>query len=39
MPRVSSDDIRYKLEEINDVLGKKYRLGHPAKERDWRTYE
>ena len=39
MPLIRSDDIRYKLEETNDILGKKYRLGHPGKERDWRTYE
>ncbi|MEM3830040.1 MAG: ISNCY family transposase, partial [Conexivisphaerales archaeon] len=39
MPLISSDDIRYKLEEINNVLGKKYRLEHPRKKRDWRTYE
>ncbi len=39
MPRIGGDDIRYKLEEINDILGKKYRLEHPQKERDWRTYE
>ncbi|EQD57519.1 ISA1214-6 transposase, partial [mine drainage metagenome] len=28
-----------KLEEINSILGKKYALEHPKKERDWRTYE
>ena len=37
--RVTWDDIQYKLEEINDILGKKYRLEHPEKKRDWRTYE
>ena len=39
MPRVSADDIRDKLQEIHDILGKKYALEHPKKERDWRTYE
>jgi transposase len=39
MPRVMSNDIQYKLEEINDLIGKKYALEHPKKERDWRTYE
>ena len=39
MGRITSDDIRYKLEEINSILGKKYALEHPRKERDWRTYE
>ena len=39
MPRVSGDDIRYKLREIHDILAKKYRLEHPRADRDWRTYE
>ena len=39
MGRITSDDIRYKLEEINSILGKKYALEHPKKRRDWRTYE
>ncbi len=39
MGRVTGDDIRYKLEEINDILGKKYVQEHPKKERDWRLYE
>ena len=39
MPKVSGDDIRYKLQEIHDILAKKYRLEHPRAERDWRTYE
>ena len=39
MGRVTSDDIQYKLEEINSILGRKYVLEHPGKERDWRTYE
>jgi hypothetical protein len=39
MPRIMDNDIQYKLEEINSTLGKKYRLEHPGKERDWHTYE
>ena len=39
MSRVTGDDIHYKLEEINNLLGKKYALEHPKEERDWRTYE
>ena len=39
MARISSDDIQYKLQEINEILGKKYKLEHPKKDRDWRTYE
>ena len=39
MPRILSNDIQYKLEEINSTLGKKYKIEHPKKERDWRTYE
>ena len=39
MPRVTSEDIHYRLEEINSTIGKKYKLEHPRKERDWRTYE
>jgi transposase len=39
MAKITSDDIQYKLEEINSILGKKYVLEHPRKERDWRTYE
>ena len=39
MARVTGDGIQYKLREINEILGKKYRLEHPAKKRDWRTYE
>jgi len=37
MSRIMGNDIQYKLEEINSILGKRYRLDHP--ERDWRTYE
>ena len=39
MPRVTGDDIQYKLEEINSFLSIRYRMEHPKKERDWRTYE
>ena len=39
MARITSDDIKYKLEEIDNIIGKKYSLEHPGKERDWRTYE
>ena len=39
MGLIRSDDIQYKLEEINSILGKRYRLKHPERERDWRTYE
>ena len=30
MPRIMSNDIQYKLEEINDLLGKKYALSHAS---------
>ena len=30
---------KYKLEEINSIIGKKYKLEHPKQQRDWRTYE
>ena len=36
MGLIRSDDIHYKLEEINSTIGKKYRLEHPGKERDWK---
>ena len=39
MSLIRSDDMQYKLEEINSTIGKKYKLDHPEKERDWRTYE
>ena len=39
MSLVRSEDIQYKLEEINNILGKKYVQEHPEKERNWRTYE
>jgi len=39
MGMVRSGDIQYKLEEINNILGKKYVQEHPEKKRDWRTYE
>ena len=39
MGKITSNDIQYKLEEINSILGKKYVDEHPKKERNWRTYE
>ena len=39
MGKVTGDDIHYKLEEINDILGKQYVLEHPVKERNWKNYE
>lgn len=39
MARTSSEDVRDKLQEIHDFIGKKYAIDHPKKERDWRTYE
>ena len=39
MGKITGDDIQYKLEEINSFLEIRYRMDHPKKERDWRTYE
>ena len=39
MPKFFDEDIRLKLEEIDGILAKKYRLSHPKERRDWRTYE
>ena len=39
MGKVTGDDIHYKLEEINDILGKQYVLKYQVKERDWKNYE
>lgn len=39
MSRTTAEDIRDKLHELDSVLKDKYRLEHPEKERDWRTYE
>jgi transposase len=39
MPKVFDDDIKTKLEEIDRIIARKYKLEHPMKERDWRTYE
>ena len=39
MGKVTGDDIHYKLEEINDILGKQYALEHPVKDRNWKNYE
>ena len=32
---VKSEDIQYKLEEINNFLGKKYAMEHPVKDMGW----
>ena len=37
--KVTGDDIHYKLEEINDILGKQYAPEHTVKERNWKNYE
>jgi len=39
MPSVSDKDIRIKLEGIDRIIAKRYKLEHPKKERDWRMYE
>jgi transposase len=39
MGHITDEDIRRRLREIGDWLGKKYAAGHPPKKRDWRTYE
>ena len=39
MPRITSEDIKDKLDELNSILKEKYKQEHPRKERDWRTYE
>ena len=39
MGKITNDDIQYKLEEINSFLAIRYRMEHPKKERNWRTYE
>ena len=39
MGKVTGDDIYYKLEEINNILGKQYVMEHPVKGRDWKNYE
>ena len=39
MPRIISNDIQYKLEKIDNFLAIRYKMEHPRKERDWRTYE
>jgi len=35
MGKITGDDIQYKLEEINSILGKRYKLDHPEKEMDF----
>ncbi len=37
MPEVFDEDIKLKLEEIDSIIAKKYKLEHPMKERDWKT--
>ena len=39
MSRIMAEDIKDKLHELDSTLKEKYRLEHPKKERDWRTYE
>lgn len=39
MGRLYTCYIQEKLEEIDAHIGEEYRLAHPKKERDWRTYE
>ena len=39
MGKVTGDDIHYRLEEINSIIGKQYALEHPQEERDWKNYE
>ncbi len=39
VPKIFDDDIKYKLEVINGILGKKYKLEHPKEERDWRNHQ
>ena len=39
MSRIMAEDIKDKLNELDSILKEKYRLEHPKKERDWRTYE
>ncbi len=39
MGKVIGDTIHYKLEEINNILGKQYALEHLVKERNWNNYE
>ena len=39
MSRLMAEDIKDKLNELDSILKEKYRLEHPKKERDWRTYE
>ncbi len=31
MGKVTRDDIHYKLEEINNIIGKQYALEHPGR--------
>ena len=39
MPKIFDSDIKYKLQELDSILKRKYRLEHPLKDKDWRAYE
>lgn len=39
MSRVTDDDIRRTVKELDEHIRKEYIETHPEKERDWRTYE
>ena len=39
MSRIMAEDIKDKLNELDSILKERYRLEHPKKERNWRTYE
>jgi hypothetical protein len=39
VPRITDEDLRDKVQEMDDFIRKKYRIDHPRDKRDWRTYE
>ena len=39
MGKVTGDDLDYKLEETNNILGKQYALEDLVKERNLKNYE
>ncbi|MEM0195975.1 MAG: hypothetical protein QXJ24_06650 [Thermoplasmatales archaeon] len=39
MPGITDEDLRNKVQEMDDFIRKKYRIDHPKEERGWRTYE
>ena len=39
MHKVFDDDIKTKLDEIDEIIARKYNSEHPMKKGDWRTYE